>query len=32
MVVVKKEKDVMGDKGEICAYNNVSRKSVQGNQ
>ncbi len=32
VVVVEKEKDTRGDKGEICAYSNVSKKSVQGNQ
>ncbi len=32
MVVVEKEKDVRGDKVEVCAHSNVSGKSVQGNQ
>ena len=29
---MKKEKDRMGDKSEICAYNNLNKKSIQGNQ
>ncbi len=32
MVVLKKEKDAKGDKGEVCAHSNVSEKSAQGNQ
>ncbi len=32
VVVLEKEKDVKGDKGEVCAYSNVSGKSAQGNQ
>ncbi len=32
VVVVEKEKDTRGDKGEVSAYSNVSGKSAQGNQ
>ena len=32
VIVVKKEKDATGDKNEICAYSNISKKSAQGNQ
>ena len=32
MVVIEKEKDTMGDNGEICLYRNMSKKSTQGNQ
>ncbi len=28
VVVIEKEKDVMDNKGEICAYSNVNRKSA----
>ncbi len=31
MVVLEKEKDVKGDKGEVCVYSNMSGKSIQGN-
>ena len=31
MVVVKREKDVIGDKSKICAYSNMSKKSVYSN-
>ena len=32
IVVVKKEKDAIGDKNKICAYSNISGKSAQNNQ
>ncbi len=32
MVVVGKEKDAIANKGEICAYSNMSIKSAQSNQ
>ncbi len=31
VVVIEKEKKVSGDKGKICVYSNVSKKSAQGN-
>ena len=32
MVVIKKKKYAMGNKDEICTYNNMSKKSTQGNK
>ncbi len=32
VVVVENEKNVKGDKGEICAHSNVSGKRIQSNQ
>ena len=31
VVVIKKEKDTIENKSEICAYNNMSKKSPQSN-
>lgn len=32
MIIIKNEKDVIDDKGEIYAHSNVSKKSTQNNQ
>ncbi len=32
MVVLEKEKDIRGDKDEVCAHSNMSGKSAQSNQ
>ncbi len=32
MVVIKKEKDIKGNKGEVYIHSNVNEKSAQSNQ
>ncbi len=32
MIVIKNEKGIRGNKAEICAHNNVNKKSAQSNQ